>query len=433
MRASLLPLLAVWVVGWLSTAPSAPAQAAGDFPSDVAFLLDQFEAQAAPLLTAKKIDWKAVRTEFTAAAPTATTDHDQYQLVSRLVSRLQDGHAGITQSTIKPDDLSKGRRYTGPRVHLVVSNDTVLIRAAFKDAEQAGLKPGQRVNRIDGKPALDWLKQQSEALQERGFSFSTPHQALYAACHWGLADWEGTEITFEVTTAAGEELTIKRQRNGGPNFAPIGPIFPPENLQTVGRQSYGRTADGYGYIHLRDIPGNLPQQLDQILKALGDIPGLILDMRANGGGGCDHEAVFGRFLAKGQSLGQHRGVSENPFTGPMVVIVDAGVRSAGETIAGMFKEDGRAYMIGDTPTAGTSSQKQVITTPSGKFSIRFSVRSNMQRFNSGRGIEGIGVPPHELVPMQAADLSNREDTQIRRATNLLKSGFPKDVVKYPAP
>ncbi len=162
--------------------------------------------------------------------------------------------------------FQKGRRYTGPRVHLVVSNDTVLIWAAFKDAEQAGLKPGQRVNRIDGKPALDWLKQQSEALQERGFSFSTPHQALYAACHWGLADWEGIEITFEVTTAASEEPTIKRQRNGGPNFAPIVPIFPPENLQTVGRQSYGQSADGYCYIHLRDIPGNLPQQLDQILK-----------------------------------------------------------------------------------------------------------------------------------------------------------------------
>jgi carboxyl-terminal processing protease len=433
MRAPLFPLLAICALGWLSTAPLIPAQATGDFPSDVAFLLDQFEMQAAPLLTSKKIDWKTVRTEFTAAAPDAKTDHDEYQLVSRLLSRLQDGHAAITQSTIKPDDLSKGRRYTGPRVHLVVSNDTVLVRAVFKDAEQAGLKPGQKVNRIDGKPALDWLKQQTRALQERGFSFSTPHQALYAACHWGLADWEGTEIAFEVTTASGEELTIKRQRNGGPNYAPIGPVFPPANLTGIGRQSYGRTADGYGYIHLRDIPGDLPQQLDQILKALGDIPGLILDMRANGGGGCDHEAVFGRFLAKDHSLGQHRGVSENPFTGPMVVIVDAGVRSAGETIAGMFKEDGRAYMIGDTPTAGTSSQKQVITTPSGKFTIRFSVRSNMQRFNNGRGIEGIGVSPHERVPTNAIDLTQREDTQIKRATELLKSGFPKDVMRYTTP
>lgn len=74
----------------------------------------------------------------------------------------------------------------------------------------------------------------------------------------------------------------------------------------------------------------------------------------------------------------------------MVVIVDAGVRSAGETIAGMFKED-------------------------------------------GRGIEGIGVPPHELAPVQAAEFLNREDTQIKRATDLLKSGLPKDLVRYTPP
>ena len=34
-----------------------------------------------------------------------------------------------------------------------------------------------------------------------------------------------------------------------------------------------------------------------------------------------------------------------PYGGPVVVIIDAGVRSAGETASGMFKEDGRAYEI----------------------------------------------------------------------------------------
>ena len=204
-------------------------------------------------------------------------------------------------------------------------------------------------------------------------------------------------------------------------------------LQFIGRQSYGRTAEGYGYIHLRDIPGNLPEQLDQILVAIGAVPGLILDMRANGGGGCDHEAVFSRFLAKGEVLGNHQGLSNTAFNGPMVVIVDAGVRSAGETIAGMFKEDGRAYMIGDSPTAGTSSQKEEITTPSGMFTVRFSTRSNEGRFNQGRGIEGIGVAPHEQVPVQAADLLKKEDTLIKRASELLQKGFPAGVVSYPGP
>jgi C-terminal processing protease CtpA/Prc len=113
----------------------------------------------------------------------------------------------------------------------------------------------------------------------------------------------------------------------------------------------------------------------------------------------------------------------------LVVIVDAGCRSAGETIAGMFKEDGRGYMIGESPTAGMSSQKTTIELPSGLFSLYVSVRSNKQRFQNGRGIEGIGVIPHEIVPYDQKDLLSDVDTQIRRAEELLRR-FPQSKVPY---
>jgi C-terminal processing protease CtpA/Prc len=96
----------------------------------------------------------------------------------------------------------------------------------------------------------------------------------------------------------------------------------------------------------------------------------------------------------------------------------------------MFKEDGRAYMIGDAPTAGMSSSKQTLALPSGLFSAYFSVFSNKARFNGGRGIEGIGVPPHEVVAYDPKDLIAGVDTQIRRAEELLTKGFPPDVVDY---
>ena len=115
----------------------------------------------------------------------------------------------------------------------------------------------------------------------------------------------------------------------------------------------------------------------------------------------------------------------------MVVIVDAGVRSAGETVAGMFKEDGgRAYSIGDTPTAGTSSQKVSLPVPSGLFSAYFSVHSNKARFNGGKGIEGIGMSPAEIVPYDPVELTKGIDTQIRRAEELLSKKFPQGVVGY---
>lgn len=103
---------------------------------------------------------------------------------------------------------------------------------------------------------------------------------------------------------------------------------------------------------------------------------------------------------------------------------------AAATVAGMFKEDGRAYLIGDSPTAGTSSQKAEVTTPSGLFKIRFSVHTNMARANQGCGIEGIGIGPHEMLPLESQDLAKNQDTLIKRAIELLQSGFPKGVVSY---
>jgi len=71
--------------------------------------------------------------------------------------------------------------------------------------------------------------------------------------------------------------------------------------------------------------------------------------------------------------------------------------------------------------------------PSGLFSAYFSVASNKGRFNGGRGIEGVGVPPNEVVPYDPAELAKGVDTQIRRAEELLKGGLPKGRVPYKPP
>src|SRR6185436_10801739 len=146
---------------------------------------------------------------------------------------------------------------------------------------------------------------------------------------------------------------------------------------------------------------------------VGSAKGMILDFRANGGGGFDHEDFMGRFVPQGETL--RGGVTytsrgEHPYGGPIVVIVDAGVVSAGETASGIFKEDGRGYMIGESATAGMSSQKTTIELPSGLFALYVSTSSNKGRFNGGKGIEGIGVIPHEIVEFDPKDLAAGVDT-----------------------
>jgi C-terminal processing protease CtpA/Prc len=402
------------------------------YAKDVEFLLDELPKQAGRFFAVKKIDWPGVSQQFRAEVKTVHSDEEHLKLCSRLLARLRDGHAGIVQSKVKWPDESQGRTWTGPGVHLLVSGDAVYVRQAFGAAAAAGIKAGMRVEKIDSSPALEWLKKKAASMGDlRGFS--TEHQALYAACHVGLADWSGTKVSFEVSEPGAASRVVELIRGGGANYAPTGPVFLPKNLKAYERNSCGKTAAGFAYIHLRKIPGDLDAQLDQMLAEVGDAPGLILDARANSGGGCDHQAVFGRFVPSGQFWRSYESKGAHPFAGPMVVIVDAGVTSAGETVAGMFKEDGRAYMIGDASTAGMSSSKKTLPLPSGLFSAYFSVFSNKARFNGGRGIEGVGVPPHEVVAYNPKDLTTGVDTQIRRAEELLTKGFPADIVDYNPP
>ena len=90
-------------------------------------------------------------------------------------------------------------------------------------------------------------------------------------------------------------------------------------------------------------------------------------------------------------------------------------------------------MIGPESTSGASSQKEEFTVPSGKVTVRVSVASNKGRFNGGKGIEGLGVPPNEVVPYDPEELLDGVDTQIRRAEELLTKGFPKGAVPYAPP
>src|SRR5690606_36294270 len=129
----------------------------------------------------------------------------------------------------------------------------------------------------------------------------------------------------------------------GGTYGAQGPAVAPKGLEATGDVSFGLLPSGYGYIHVRRCKGDLPERIDEALAKVGKAKGLIVDFRANSGGGFDHEALLGRFLLPDETLGQYKSAGPNPYGGPVVVIVDSGVVTAGETGSGIFKEDGRAY------------------------------------------------------------------------------------------
>lgn len=404
--------------------------AATDYAKDVEFLLDEFEKQAGTLLREKKVDWKDVRREFATSTKLVTNDVEHVKHCARLVARLRDGHAGFTRVAV---EMPPEREY-GVGISLCEAGGKVFVKQAITSAAASGVEAGFELVEIDGEAPRAWLDATAKRLADtRGFS--SEHARRYAACHWGLSGDEAKtfELVFERGKKGRKKVSLTCGKSGG-DARYVGPVFPGKEWKRLGKRDlYTTLPSGFGYVYLGECASGLPEELDEALAALGDVPGLVLDLRANNGGSTDHAAVFGRFLASGATWRQYTSSGPAPFAGPLVVIVDAGTRSAGETVAGQFKEDGRAYMIGPEPTHGMSAQKVELEVPSKLFAVRFAVSSNKQRFNGGRGIEGIGVAPHEIVAWDPKLLASGIDPMIARAEELLKKGFPKGAVPYQPP
>ncbi|MBK7876862.1 MAG: hypothetical protein IPJ77_14145 [Planctomycetes bacterium] len=418
----------------LSIATFTPLARAGDrldLAGDVTFAVSALEKECGALLASKKIDWKKATAPILADAKKLKEPAELAQLLVRLLARLEDGHSELrplpAAKDVKVDWPDKSG---GPGMFVCRSGKKLYVKSAWATAAEVGLEPGMELLTIDGLAAEKWMEKRVADLRDV-VSFSTDQQASYYACHWGLADAIGTRLEIEVKTIGGEKkkrtVTFAKR-----NQVPNGPAFPPETLDRTDDLAFGRTQAGYGYIHLRRMKESVVEQLDEALAKVGEVPGLVLDFRANGGGGFDHEAFIGRFVPAGKTIEfavKHASAGPRPYGGPIVVIVDGGVRSAGETAADLFKEDGRGYVIGESATAGMSSSKTTIELPSKLFALYVSTRSNHGRANGGKGLEGIGLIPHELVEYAPKDLAAKRDTMILRAEALFAK-FPQDKVPY---
>jgi C-terminal processing protease CtpA/Prc len=409
------------------------AHAQSVYEQDVRFAVDELPKYCGQFFELKKIDWPAISKQFLEEAKAVKTDQEHMVLLQRLLARLKDGHAAVqttekTKNVRWPED-GQGPK-TGPGLFLCKINDGIYVKNSFATAQGAGVTPGMQVLAIDDLPTNQWIeKKTAERCDTIGHS--TDNQAFFHTTHWGLAAPVGYQYKLQLKDLAGQTVT-KTVRCQRATYIPWGPAFFPPGMRGDGNLAYAKLPSGFGYIHIRRCPGNLPELIDKALADLGNVPGLILDFRANGGGGFDHDAFMGRFIPAGKTLQftkRYASAGPNPYGGPIVVIVDGVTRSAGETASGIFKEDGRAYMIGESPTAGTSSSKRTLQLPSGLFNLYFSVASNMKRFNNGQGIEGVGIPPHQIVQYTPKDLAAGIDTLTRRAEELLKN-YPQDKVPY---
>jgi carboxyl-terminal processing protease len=273
------------------------------------------------------------------------------------------------------DEQSRGA-YDGIGVELLRQPDGSLRVIAPIDetpAARAGIKAGDVITAIDGKPFKPDEGDSSGPL--RGAPGSKVTLTIVR---------EGRDKPFDVTVQR-ETIRIASVRSR---------MLEP----------------GYGYIRISafqaDTAGDFETQLDKLkAQAGGKLRGLVMDLRSNPGGLLTAAVQIADDVLESGTIVTTRGriqISDAEFGAtagdkldgaPLVVLVDAGSASASEVLAGALRDNKRARIIGSR-TFGKGSVQTVLPLDNGD-----SVKLTTARYYtpSGKSIQALGIVPDVVL------------------------------------
>ncbi len=336
-------------------------------------------------------------------------------LVEELVARLEDSHAYVHKGSATPP--SAGLPEWDPWLACLIDDRGRPVLYAVSPrtpAWKAGVRPGMTVVSVNGVPAAEamdrWMKRQRKYV---GYS-SERYLRYDAARLFHRQTKRGATVTLELEDVDGRTLGVKLTAEARGWYIPRLPV-PRPGIEDGGADvQWVRLEDGIGYISVRRIRQGLEVSLDQALTALGDIKGLILDVRGNSGGGFDTNTAFQNFdPAPAGATAPHRPL----YRGPIAMLIDERCISAGEGWASWFVARKRARLFGTT-TAGASARKETYTLTNGLYKVEIPVKAYTGFLD--RPIERRGLEPDVAVRCTARDISRGRDTVAEAAAEWLK-------------
>ena len=230
-------------------------------------------------------------------------------------------------SLLREDQRGK---YYGVGMTVGPCNNKVIVIAPFvgTPAYRAGIRPGDIIVAVDGKPT-DNMTTGDVADLLKGPKGTTVHITILR---------EGAEKPLE--------------------FAVVRDEIPRYSVDL-----HFLIRPGIGYMHVSGFNETTEKEVQDALDAFaqqGEVKGLILDLRQNPGGLLNEGVgVADKFLHKGQLIVSHHGRSspERRYTAahgnggrdyPLVVLVNRGTASAAEIVAGAIQDHDRGLILGET-------------------------------------------------------------------------------------
>jgi len=284
------------------------------------------------------LDWDGIQEEYRSQINAGMTGDEFYLAMQDLIYRLGDDHSVfLNPQEVLAEDAEYAGNYdyvgVGIYVSAVPDRQRAVILGVFPNspAESAGLQSRDNILAVDGQPILD--------------EFGVLRDIIRGP--------EGTQVTLMIETPGQppRELLLPRKR--------ITTALPvPHTVFTT------TSGQHIGYVFIVTFTDSgIDDAVGDVLKEMtqeAPLDGLIIDNRLNGGGvdtvlrptlSYFTAGKLGDFISRDaeRPLEVRKGININGSqTVPLVVLIGRDTVSYGEVFAGVLKDIGRAYLVGET-------------------------------------------------------------------------------------
>ncbi len=276
-------------------------------------------------------DWNEIESRYKARIEAGLDTESFYREMRSMIAELEDDHSAfITPLEVAQDEAElKGEiQFVGIGVYgwpnFEKGQLTVISTFPGSPAEYAGIQSHDSILLVDGLPIIE----------ETGTRMRGP---------------ECSAVVLDVQSPGESPRDVMLVRSNVDGNVPIDARLVP-------------TTDGskIGYIFIPSFfDETLPPQIESALNNFGQLDGLILDVRLNGGGSSSviypilsffTDGRLGEFISRDEShpLIIDKNPVQNSQTVPLVVMVSQDTVSFGEIFAGIMKDARGARVTGET-------------------------------------------------------------------------------------
>jgi carboxyl-terminal processing protease len=367
------------------------------------------------------VNWSEVHVRYAPLVEAAASDADFYALMSQMTGELHDAHTRFSS----PSRWKSYKKQLGTTIGFTVDDvdgKTVITSVEpGSHAARAGIEPGMSILTIDDQP----IEARIGAIEKTRLPSSSER-----ATRW---------FTYSRLFAGppNKEVKLGLQRADGSSFQ----VVVVEQVYSEVPAVFARSLpSGNVYIRFDGFERPIVKQLKEALEKFRNAPGIIIDLRKNGGGDLsalipiagfffNAKTLFARDTTRsGRPLSGFAGLFRLPlnvyagktghqvYGGPVIVLVDAHSASSAEVFAAGMQDTRRAKIIGTQSCGcvlGIAKAREM------KGGGVLEISEVLWLTLNGRKLEGTGIIPDENVAPNLSDLRRKHDAVLAKADQAL--------------